>query len=970
MKYLIGFFLVVLSLMPISHAALTDFDRAEFSSQNAFAPVNAGFESNKAGWTCLPALAFSSTTPMFPNGKQYAQWDSTSTGQTCRSAAVTLPRTGTCSAHIWTRVPSGTATHTISIVGASVLSSNSIVSTSAASKQVLPAFACPSSGTVYLEIESIAANEPSIDLDGARIGELISVSKSSSSSFITNPGAEDGVSGWQVYIDYLTAVSADLLGDSLDVQKTNAIAPEWLNQAGDLPTSSKLRYLGLTPFGGLTVGNDYFVDNIGGTGTNLPWGLKFRATVGGSIIDITSNAGAGLSGFVPYEPIAGINGNYGTPDLTWTRTTTDPLVGDASFVLTKPAFSTLGQGVSVDFKIDRALMGQGLRIDFAASVTSGTFAANDLQVWIYDKTNRKKVRLFTPATIDPSKVQQKMLFIAPTNSVDYRLILHSSTTSASAYTLKLDDFVIDKQINIGTGIISTPWQAYTPVITGLGTGSVASSFGMWRRVGDTLEIMYNWTKDGSNGTGSSPIYTSLPSGFTPDTSKMPNAAAISDGEVFASLNLSLSQLVESNGSGGYWVNRATGTIISGGFVTGGSYFRGSFSIPVKEFGAASNIVNPANNIDLTGMVFYTAASVCPVGSVALDGGTSPRTGATAPLFAKIGTTYGAGDGSTTFNRPDARGIFIRGAGSQTISGTTYTGTLATKQTDQFQGHWHTLDNGFAPNVRWRNNLGTGSAGGGIATDDAAAPILGARGVITNGANGTPRIGNETQPANISLTPCISIQPTVSAILANSVVSRDNPDVTTVNTYKIVSAAYTATVDDETIQANTTGNYTIALPPAATVKGKKYHILWGTGGTNSVQIDPSGSEQICGQSTISIYGLNDQVTIQSTGTAWVGLEDSCKKTEWFATGAADCTSGACSILSRSHGATITYNSTGNYAAVFGYPFSFAPTCTFANYNANLLTCVSGTASTSAVAILCYTPSSLANGRPGFVCTGYR
>lgn len=34
------------------------------------------------------------------------------------------------------------------------------------------------------------------------------------------------------------------------------------------------------------------------------------------------------------------------------------------------------------------------------------------------------------------------------------------------------------------------------------------------------------------------------------------------------------------------------------------------------------------------------------------------------LFAAIGTTYGAGNGSTTFNVPDLRGVFPRGAGTQ------------------------------------------------------------------------------------------------------------------------------------------------------------------------------------------------------------------------------------------------------------------------------------------------------------------
>jgi microcystin-dependent protein len=38
-----------------------------------------------------------------------------------------------------------------------------------------------------------------------------------------------------------------------------------------------------------------------------------------------------------------------------------------------------------------------------------------------------------------------------------------------------------------------------------------------------------------------------------------------------------------------------------------------------------------------------------------DGRALARTGQYAPLFAVIGTTYGAGDGSTTFNIPDSRG---------------------------------------------------------------------------------------------------------------------------------------------------------------------------------------------------------------------------------------------------------------------------------------------------------------------------
>ena len=54
----------------------------------------------------------------------------------------------------------------------------------------------------------------------------------------------------------------------------------------------------------------------------------------------------------------------------------------------------------------------------------------------------------------------------------------------------------------------------------------------------------------------------------------------------------------------------------------------------------------------------SAASI-PSGYSLCDGGAISRT-ANPKLFAAIGTTYGAGDGSTTFNKPDLRGVVPRG----------------------------------------------------------------------------------------------------------------------------------------------------------------------------------------------------------------------------------------------------------------------------------------------------------------------
>lgn len=56
----------------------------------------------------------------------------------------------------------------------------------------------------------------------------------------------------------------------------------------------------------------------------------------------------------------------------------------------------------------------------------------------------------------------------------------------------------------------------------------------------------------------------------------------------------------------------------------------------------------------------------------------------ADLFAAIGTTYGSGDGSTTFNLPNFNGIGWRGIGSQTYGGVTYNATLGQKRNDAIQ----------------------------------------------------------------------------------------------------------------------------------------------------------------------------------------------------------------------------------------------------------------------------------------------
>lgn len=157
----------------------------------------------------------------------------------------------------------------------------------------------------------------------------------------------------------------------------------------------------------------------------------------------------------------------------------------------------------------------------------------------------------------------------------------------------------------------------------------------------------------------------------------------------------------------------------------------------------------ASSLAPTATVLPYAAASAPSGWLLCDGAAVSRT-TYAELFAAIGTTYGVGDGPTTFNLPNAQGVFLRGAGSQTISSTSYTGTRGTTQRDQIQGHGHVATKNTAGGA---GNRPVGeSSGTGIETNF----VYMVREPTSDGTNGTPRTGTQTHPANISVNYIIKI----------------------------------------------------------------------------------------------------------------------------------------------------------------------------------------------------------------------
>ena len=61
----------------------------------------------------------------------------------------------------------------------------------------------------------------------------------------------------------------------------------------------------------------------------------------------------------------------------------------------------------------------------------------------------------------------------------------------------------------------------------------------------------------------------------------------------------------------------------------------------------------------TGVIMIYSSDIVPFGWLECNGDAVSRT-TYSKLFSVIGTTYGSGNGTTTFNLPDLRGEFIRG----------------------------------------------------------------------------------------------------------------------------------------------------------------------------------------------------------------------------------------------------------------------------------------------------------------------
>lgn len=160
--------------------------------------------------------------------------------------------------------------------------------------------------------------------------------------------------------------------------------------------------------------------------------------------------------------------------------------------------------------------------------------------------------------------------------------------------------------------------------------------------------------------------------------------------------------------------------------------------------------------DLSGMipsgaVLYFAGQTAPSGWLKANGAAVSRS-TYAALFAAIGTTYGTGDGRSTFNLPDLRGEFLRGwdDGRGVDSGRTF-GSQQGDAIRNIKGTFSMLES--------RGTETTGAFNKQSATltpSSFRSPGQGANFVLEFDAARSVPTATENRPRNIALLACIKI----------------------------------------------------------------------------------------------------------------------------------------------------------------------------------------------------------------------
>lgn len=277
-------------------------------------------------------------------------------------------------------------------------------------------------------------------------------------NYIVNGGVESSSAGFKNYSNVKTG-TVTIAAPGVWTVTAHGLAvgdPVTFSTTGALPT-------------GLTAGTTYYVSTVTDANT-----FRVATSLGGSDLTTTGSQ-SGTHSLRPLTP-TGIVTTAG--NLTVASSTSSPLAGNASLLVSKDAANRAGEGFYNNFSVDRNALGQPVSVGFSYEVASGTYDVGsdttnpDLTAWVYGPTDgTATLKQLTNFKIVGAQTGNMMRFSGQfqtaMSGVAYRLLIHENKTGTSAYGVKFDNFratVAGKAVDGGAvaAIISgTPPASYT-----------------------------------------------------------------------------------------------------------------------------------------------------------------------------------------------------------------------------------------------------------------------------------------------------------------------------------------------------------------------------------------------------------------------------------------------------------------------------------------------------------------------------
>ncbi len=257
-----------------------------------------------------------------------------------------------------------------------------------------------------------------------------------------------------------------------------------------------------------------------------------------------------------------------------------------------------------------------------------------------------------------------------------------------------------QSLNITTGDSNTAvgYQSLKSNISGYGNTALGSGTLNSNDAGNSNTAI--GVNAGTNNIGSSNTFIGANTNTNSSSISYSTSTAIGAGAVITTSN----QIVLGGNNGSGYPN----VYIPGTFtVTGATALNSTLNVTGATTLSTNGTIASFNLIP-AGMIMAGVSLTQPAGWLLCNGAAYSRT-TYSILFAAINTSFGAGDGSTTFNVPNYTAAFLRGIGS---AGSNHSSAVnfGTAQEDNVKLHTHTItDNGHAHDIYYSSTSRGSSA---------------------------------------------------------------------------------------------------------------------------------------------------------------------------------------------------------------------------------------------------------------------